>query len=87
MIIDAIVLIFYSLLYILTLPIASLADASLPAEIDNAISQATNYLSMANAILPVSTLITILGLILLIEAGIMTYKIIMWVIRKIPTIS
>lgn len=87
MITTGILTLFYAFVNWAFSPIISLPDASLPAGFDNAMAQATTYLSMANAIVPISTLITILTLLVSIEVGIFIYKVIMWVVKKIPTIS
>jgi hypothetical protein len=44
-------------------------------------------LALVNVVVPVSTILAIIGLFFVIEIGILIFKIINYVIRKIPTIS
>lgn len=62
-------------------------DVSLSDSVSSSITTASTYISALNIILPVATLITILGLVLTIEGAILLIKIINWFIRKIPTIN
>jgi hypothetical protein len=87
MITTAILEIIYLFIKALEYPIKSLPDVSLPSNIASAISSAGGYLASFDLIFPVSTFLTIFGLILTIEAAILVYKIVMWLIKKIPTIS
>jgi len=64
-----------------------LPEVSMPDGILNAITTAGSYVSAMNIILPMDTLMAIIGLFLTIEGVILVIKIINWVIRKIPTIN
>lgn len=64
-----------------------LADVSLDSAISGAISTATTYLASISFILPIPTMLLILGLEIGIEIGIFTYKVIMWVVKRFPTQS
>jgi hypothetical protein len=77
----------YGIVFALTYPLRGLNDVVLDANINNAISTAGGYLAIINQIAPITTLLVILGLVLTIEGFIFLYKIVMWIIRKIPTIS
>jgi len=77
----------FAVLYAITSPLRLLADVSLPAGLASAVSTANGYISSFNAFLPLSTMITILGLVFGIELLIISYRIIVWVITKIPGIS
>jgi len=87
MIVDAIFLVLYGIVYALTSPLRAFDDVSLPTLISSAISTASGYLSSVNAVLPVSTLLQAMAVVFSIELIVISYKIIMWVVRKIPTIS
>lgn len=87
MITTAILEIVYLFITALEYPIKALPDVSLPSNVLSAISSAGAYLSSFNLIFPVSTFLTILGVVISIEAAIVIYKIAMWIIKKIPTIS
>ncbi len=58
------------------------SPSSLPSGINDAFTLLGQYFQKANAILPVDTMITILGLILTLESGILAFKIANWVINK-----
>lgn len=79
-------LIFIVLSFILT-PISLLGDVSLPANFTIAITNSAGYYNSLNTLLPMDTMIQILELSLAIEGAYLTYKLIMWVIQKIPTIN
>jgi len=64
-----------------------LPNVSLSDSVASAVSTASGYLAGLNGIVPVITLITILGLFLTIEGIILVIKIVNWFIRKIPTIN
>lgn len=78
---------FYLLVFAITFPLRSLSDVSLNSNIASSLTTASGYLHSINAILPVDTMLTILGISLSFESGYLFYKIIMWVIKKIPTIN
>lgn len=87
MITEALLNIVYLFVFAVTSPLRLLSDVSLSADLISAISTANTYIAAVDFIFPVTTFLTILGLVLTIEAFIVLYKIIIWVIRKIPTIS
>ena len=62
-------------------------DVSLSDNVAASVATASGYMSALNVILPVGSLIAILGLSLTIETTILTIKIVNWFIRKIPTIN
>jgi hypothetical protein len=68
-------------------PISNLPDVTLPASITQNLSSAGSYIAAINQVFPATTLLTIIGLLISIETAIVTYKLIAFVIRKIPTIS
>jgi len=83
-------LLLYILLTILKgllLPFTLMDNASLPDAFTNAMITASTYLSSFNDFIPVSTLLTILGLVLIIEVFINGFKLVNWAIKKIPTIG
>ena len=62
-------------------------DVSLSDSVASSIATASTYISGLNIVLPVGTLISIVGLVLAIESVMLLIKIINWFIRKIPTIN
>ena len=87
MITDALIGIIYATIWLFTFPIRQLPNVALNSEIEAAMSEAGGYLGLVNQVFPVSTLLAIFGVVLSIEAAIFLYKIVMWIIRKIPGIS
>jgi len=78
---------FHALVYIMLYPLRLLPDVDLSGSIGSAISTAGGYLSGLNDIIPISTLIAVIGLILAVEGAIFVYKGVNWLIRKIPGIN
>jgi len=62
-------------------------NVSLSDSVSASVGTASTYISGLNVVLPVSTILAIVGLILTIEGVILLIKIINWFIRKIPTIN
>jgi hypothetical protein len=87
MIVSLILALIYGVILVITYPLRSFSDVVLDPNINAAISTAGNYLAIVNQIAPITTLIAILSIVLTIEVFIFIYKLIMWIIRKIPTIS
>jgi len=87
MITDFILKAFHALIYLLLSPLRLLPDVSLESEFSQAIRSAGEYISGLDAIIPVNAFISALGVLLLVEGGIFTYKGINWLIRKIPGIN
>lgn len=87
MITDIILFLLWGLIYAITSPLRLLADVVLESDIADAIATANSYIQAMSFILPVSTLVAVIGTILIVETSIFSYKIVMWLIRKIPTIN
>lgn len=87
MITNFILTILYYSIVAITSPLRLLPDVSLSPDIANAISTAGAYLNSFSFIIPVGTIVSIFGLFLAIEGGILLFKGINWLIRKIPFIN
>lgn len=87
MIIKGFIDMIYGLIYLITLPITLLPDVSLPAGFTNAITTANGYLRSLDVIIPIQTVLTLLGIYIAIELAYFTYKLIMWLIKRFPTQS
>lgn len=87
MITNGLIYLIYGLVYLITLPIQKLADVSMSSNFASSITTANGYISSFNSIIPVDTIGQILTLFLAIETAVLTYKLIMWLIRRIPTQS
>jgi hypothetical protein len=82
-----ITIILISLIDLLLAPIRLLPDATLNPNIGSAFSVVGGYFAVMNSIFPIATLLAVLAAVLIVEGGIFLYKIIYWLIKKIPTIS
>ena len=87
MITTAFLNIIYLFVWAVSAPVRLLNNVSLSNSLISAISTVNTYVAAIDFVFPVTTFLTILGLVLTIEAFIILYKLIMWVIRKIPTVS
>lgn len=87
MITDFLLLILYYLSYGLSLPLRLFSDVSLPADLTNALTTSRTYIENLNQVIPISNILTVLGLFITIEIGIFTYKTFAWVIKKLPGIN
>jgi hypothetical protein len=67
--------------------IALLPDVSTISGIGSAISVASTYISALNNFLPMTTILIILGAFVTYETGYFTFKLIYWIIKRIPTQS
>jgi hypothetical protein len=79
--------IIYGIIYIITSPLRLLPDVVLNNGFSDAITNANGYISGLNAFVPIDTIITILGVFIAIEGAYMLFKLIMWVIKRLPTQS
>lgn len=68
-------------------PFQALPDVALDPNLINGIANVQGIMSTIEPIFPLETLLSILGIVVGIEIAIFTYKAIMWLIKKIPTIS
>lgn len=83
----AILYLLYATILLFTSPLRLLPDVTQENSFVASISTASQYISALNIVLPMTTLITILGLFVAYEISYFGYKLIMWVIKKIPTIN
>jgi hypothetical protein len=87
MIISILLYVLYGLIYVITSPLRLLSDVVLDTRITSAISTASGYIGGLNVVIPIPTILAIFGIFLVVEAGILVWKGINWLIHKIPTIS
>ena len=87
MIVTALLNLIYWIVFLLTSPLRLLPDVTLPAGLTAAVATASGYISSMNSFLPVDTLLQIFFTIISIELLVLTYRLIVWVITKIPGIS
>jgi len=79
--------IIFAAVRVIATPILFLPNVSVESGLSTTIAEATAYLASINEFFPLNTTLIILGLVFSIEAIIIVYKLIMWVIRRIPTQS
>ena len=88
MIIETLMNVVYVLFELLTMPISI---PGLPEGVRDVIAGALDYISVGVALLAnycdVGYLVTLFGLILAVDAGMLIYKLVMWIIKKIPMIG
>lgn len=84
MITTALLYLIYGIVWLITAPLRALADVSLSSSFASSITQGMVYASKLNHFLPIGAVLSVLGIILTFEAGVVTYKIIMWIVRRIP---
>lgn len=87
MITTAILYVIYAILWIPVQLIANLSDVSSITGIGSGVIMASNYLHGLNAFLPMTTLLSVLGIVITYETAYFTFKLIYWVIKRIPTQS
>lgn len=74
----------YLILKVILSPLTLLSDVVLPAGFTSALTTATGYISVTNQIFPTATLVIIIGLFLTLEGFVFGFKMINWIIKKIP---
>lgn len=77
----------FGLVNVITIPLRSAADVSLPSSLLGAISSIGAYLIALDTYIPISTIIAILALVLIVDTSIFGYKLTMWVVKRFPTQS
>jgi hypothetical protein len=87
MIITAILNLVYIFIGFILSPLNAMGDVVLDTNFSTAISTASGYFHSLNAIIPIDTMIQILGVSLTIEGAYLLFKVIMWIIAKIPMLN
>ena len=84
MLIDGLMYVLYAVLFIITAPLRLLPEASLSAGLQSQLADISTYISPLGMFAPLSTIFDIMLLYLGVETAIVVYKVVMWVIRRIP---
>ena len=87
MILTGIVYLLYWVVKLVLLPFTLLPDVTIGSTFSDAVTTASGYITSLNAFVPIATIVSILAIDVLLETSFLTYKFIMWGIRKIPTIN
>jgi hypothetical protein len=74
----------YLVLKLVLSPLLLLSDVTLSAGFTDALTTAKGYISTIDAIFPLTTMFAIIGLFVLIETFVLSFKLITWIIKKIP---
>jgi len=77
----------YGLIWVLTAPLRAFADVTIESGIGAGIATAVGYFANLNNILPLSTVVTCIGIILGVELIVGIYKIIDKIRKMLPTQS
>jgi hypothetical protein len=72
---------------ILTSPILLLSNVSQDSNMGSVIATISGYASPFNVVIPIDTLVSILGIVVTFEFYYFTFKCIYWIIKRIPTQS
>lgn len=88
MIIEGLMAVVFGLFQLLTMPISI---PGLPEGVRNVVTSALEYISVGVSLLAnfcdIGYLVTLFGVIVAVDAGMLIYKFILWVIKKIPMIG
>lgn len=87
MIVNAILNMLYTVIGLILTPITSLSDVVLDSNFANSFQAVRGYLANMDQVIPVVVILSCVGIIVVVEALIMGYNAINWLIRKIPTIN
>jgi len=87
MIFVAIINTIYAVIFALTSPLRLFSDVILPTTITNAVANAGGFLSPVDMVLPIDVILDILGIFIYIEIAYLSFKAVMWVIKRLPTQS
>lgn len=87
MITTAILFMVFAVLWTLAQLIMIFPDVTVTTGVSGAIANAITYLASLDKFLPIDTMFIVIGMIMGIEIILAGYKVIMWVIRRIPTQS
>lgn len=77
----------YGILWVILAPVRLLPDITLSNSFITSIETASGYLSSLNNFVPIDTIITLLGIFIAIELAYLSYKLIMWFVKRFPTQS
>lgn len=87
MITDAILQFVYYFVWFLSIPLRAMDSVTLPQGIIDAIQAGQTALAPFNAFVPLNQMMLVLGVAISYEVGYITYKLVMWGIRRLPTQS
>lgn len=76
-------------LFLVTAPLGQLPNATLDPRFAAALATIGQQVSYVRVVIPdtMTTIFIIIGVIIVVEGFIFGYKVVMWIIKKIPTIN
>jgi hypothetical protein len=77
----------YAIVYLISSPLRLLNNVVIPDSFNTAILTVGGYLKALDTILPIDTILLLLGISITIELAYFSYKVIMWIIKRFPTQS
>lgn len=87
MIVDFILGFIYSVVTTLLSPITNLANVSLSADVSNSFTQMRGLLHAIDFVLPYLTLLAVIAAVVVAEGIILSFKVINWLLKRLPTQS
>lgn len=87
MIITAFINVVYAVVFVFLLPLRLLDDVVAVPDFVDSIQTAGTFIAPLNTFLPIGTLLIIFSFFISFEVAYFTYKGIMWLIKKIPTVN
>ena len=87
MISSLILILIFGVIVLITAPLRLLDDVTLTSSITDAITTAGGFLGSLGQILPVSTILTVLAIVMITEGFLFLYKTVRWVYQKVPFIN
>lgn len=87
MISSLILILIFGVIVLITAPLRLLADVTLTSSITDAIATAGGFLGSLGQILPVSTILSVLAIVMITEGFLFLYKTVRWVYQKVPFIN
>lgn len=84
MIITAILNVIFTFIQFILSPLLLLPDVTLDPNFSSSLTTAGTYYHSLNGILPIDTMLQILGVSIALESAYLFYKLLMWLLRKVP---
>jgi len=78
---------FYGIVFIISSPLRLLDNVVMPDAFNASMATVSGYLRALDTILPIDTILTLLFISVGIEVAYLSYKLVMWIVRRFPTQS
>lgn len=79
----------YQMVYLIMYPVRILPTATLSSGVADSITNINTFLSTLHGLLPITctTILVIVTAVMVLEATVLSWKVVMWIIRRFPTQS